>query len=280
VAQGKVQLDSPVHEFLPAGTVAVPAGAEITLLDLITQHSGLPRLPDNLHPADPTNPYADYGTQQLYQFLAAHGVAKPADAAFLYSNLGVGLLGQLLANRANRSYADLIQEQIAAPLQLRDTTVSLSPEQAGRFMQGLGSNRAPSHAWDLTALAGAGALRSSAADMLTYLQANLHPGQFAAGTAPGRTLTAAIAQSHELRADAGNMRIAFAWLYDAATGNYWHNGGTGGFTSYAFFNPQSDYAAVVLVNAAPGDQGSLADSLGQHIAQRFAGAEALSLADW
>ncbi len=101
--QGKVTLDEPVRELLPDGTVAKPAGDEITLLDLATQHSGLPRLPDNLKPADPANPYADYGAANLYAFMAKQGVAKPKDADFLYSNLGMGLLGQALANSRRHS---------------------------------------------------------------------------------------------------------------------------------------------------------------------------------
>jgi D-alanyl-D-alanine-carboxypeptidase/D-alanyl-D-alanine-endopeptidase len=102
--QGKVALDEPVRRLLPKDALPAPAGAEITLLDLVTQHSGLPALPDNLHPADPTNPYRDYGVTQLYSFLRQRGVEKSADAGFLYSNLGVGLLGQALANRAGVSY--------------------------------------------------------------------------------------------------------------------------------------------------------------------------------
>src|SRR5271166_5725974 len=60
VEQGKVKFDEPVRQLLPAGTVAKPAGIEITLLDLATQHSGLPPMPDNFNPADKDNPYADY----------------------------------------------------------------------------------------------------------------------------------------------------------------------------------------------------------------------------
>src|SRR5262249_28334065 len=76
VAQGKVTLDEPVRALLPLGTLAKPTGPEITVLDLITQHSGLPRMPDNFDPADPQNPYADYNKVKLYEFLAQHGVAR------------------------------------------------------------------------------------------------------------------------------------------------------------------------------------------------------------
>jgi hypothetical protein len=94
-------------------------------------------------------------------------------------------------------------------------------------------------------------------------------------------LSSALVRSHQLRADvAPDTRIAYAWLYDTKSGNYWHNGGTGGFSSYAFFNPQGNYAAVVLVNVALSRRGSFADQLGQHVSQRFGGKPAVSLANW
>ena len=111
VAQGEVRLDEPVRELLPAGTVTKPTGSEITLLDLATHRSGLPPMPDNFGRADLVNSWADYGPPQLYAYLASHGVAKPADAAFAYSNLGVGLLGQVLADRAGKTYADQLKDE-------------------------------------------------------------------------------------------------------------------------------------------------------------------------
>jgi CubicO group peptidase (beta-lactamase class C family) len=282
IAQGKVTLDEPVRELLPAGTAAKPTGAEISLLDLVTQHSGLPRMPDNFQPTDIKNPYADYHAADLYRFLAKYGLQKPADATFLYSNLGVGLLGQALANRAGMSYPRLLEQQVIAPLGLHDTVVSLSPAQQSRFIQGYTATHSPAHSWELDALAGAGAIRSTAADMLIYLNANLHPDQLpqtAAGKPAGRTLAASLAQSHELRADSeAGMRIAFAWMFVPASATYWHNGGTGGYSSYAFFSPQHDYAAIVLMNNGPG-AGSFVDRLGQHIEQRLAGQPAISLSN-
>ena len=275
IVQDKVKLDMPVRELLPPGTAAKPQGDEITLLDLVTHHSGLPRLPDNLNPADPANPYADYRAASLYEFIKNQGVGKPAATAFLYSNLGFGLLGQVLADRANESYADLIRQSVLEPLGMRDTAIALSPDQQRRFIPGhLGVRPfSPVRGWDLDALAGAGAIRSTAGDMLTYIEAQLHPEKLAA-----RTLSSALAQSHELKAEASaNMRVAYAWLHITESGDYWHNGGTGGYSSYCFFNPKEDYGAVVLMNAASVGDGSFADLLGQHISQRFAGRAAVSL---
>jgi serine-type D-Ala-D-Ala carboxypeptidase/endopeptidase len=282
VEQGKVKFDTPVRELLPPGTVAKPAGDEITLLDIAIQHSGLPRMPDNFKPADPNNPYADYGAANLYAFLAKQGVAKPAKPTFVYSNLAMGLLGQALALHSGLTYPALMKEEVADPLGLKDTIVTLSPAQDARFMEGHDADHEPAHHWDLDALAGAGAIRSDISDMVTYIEANLHPESLkhVDGNSPAATLSAALVQQHELRADvAPGMRIALAWLYIEDSGDYWHNGGTGGFSSYAFFNPKGDYAAVVLLNTAPGETGSFADRLGQHISQRLAGKPAISLAD-
>jgi D-alanyl-D-alanine-carboxypeptidase/D-alanyl-D-alanine-endopeptidase len=83
--------------------------------------------------------------------------------------------------------------------------------------------------------------------MLRYLEAQLRPEALpAAAGGAAHTLEAAISMSHELRAEAGpGMRIAFAWLYQEKRGEYCHNGGTGGYSSYAFFNPKRNYAGVV-----------------------------------
>jgi D-alanyl-D-alanine-carboxypeptidase/D-alanyl-D-alanine-endopeptidase len=274
VEQQKVRFDEPVRELLPRGTVAKPAGAEITLLDLATQHSGLPRVPDNFHPADPSNPYADYVPKNLYEFLAKHGVERQGNPPFGYSNLGVGLLGQALADRAKLSYPELLASEVTGPLKLNDTVVKLSPEQLQRFVQGHDGSHHPAHAWDLDALAGAGGIRSTAADMLTYLEAQLHPDK-----TPG-TLPKAIALSHELRADvAPEMRIGLVWLYNEKTGAYWHNGATGGYSSFAFFNPKEDTAVIVLSNTSIQPNGSFADRLGEHIGERLAGKPALTLTE-
>ena len=132
-------------------------------------------MPDNFHPADPQDPYADYRAANLYEFIGKHGVSKPADTGFNYSNLGLGLLGQALANWATMTYPALLRAEITGPLKLNDTLVKLSPEQEKRFAQGHTAQHQTARAWNLDALAGAGAIRSTASDMLSYLEAQMHP---------------------------------------------------------------------------------------------------------
>ncbi len=282
VTQKKARLDEPVRALLPPGTVSAPAsGAEISLLDLSAQRSGLPRMPDNFAPADPDNPYADYDAARLYAFLGKHGVGRPDHPEPLYSNLGVGLLGQALANRAHTAYPALVQQEILGPLGMRETSVALTPSMRERFLPGHDAQHKPAHAWDIGALGGAGGLRSTAADMLVYLEAQLHPDHLPASarsTAAGRTLSAAITLSHELRGDLGpGNRIALNWLYAEKRKAFWHNGGTGGFASFVSFLPEEDCAIVVLSNTGPSDEGSLADNLGLHIEARLQGRPAISL---
>jgi CubicO group peptidase (beta-lactamase class C family) len=281
VEQKKARLDEPVRALLPAGTVAAPAsGAEITLLDLSAQRSGLPRLPENFHPADPQDPYADYDTKALYAYVASHGVAAPAKPAFEYSNLGVGLLGQALAERAHATYDALLRREITGPLGMRDTVVTIPAALRGRFVEGHGEDHKPAHAWSFAALAGCGAIRSTAADMLTYVEAQLHPDHLppaSRATPEGRTLAKAIAASHLIEEDAGHgMHVALNWIHVDATGTYWHNGATGGHSTFVAFNPDGDFGVVVLYNASVGER-MFADEVGTHVVQRLTGKPAVSL---
>lgn len=283
VEQKRVTLDEPVRELLPPGTVAKPQGPEIRLVDLVTQHSGLPRMPDNFNPADPNNPYADYDGTKLSAFISKHGVALPTDAKFLYSNVGFGLLGFALARRAGISYGDLVRSEITGPLAMNDTVIALSPEQQKRFIQGHSPSNAPAHPWDLTALAGAGALRSDANDLLALVEAELHPDHLKSSgknSSEGATLPAAIAMTHLLRADVSpQMKVGMGWLYTEETHMYWHDGGTGGYTSFVFFQPDQDHGVVVLYNRDDIGASTMpfTDRVAAFVGARLSGKPAVSL---
>jgi hypothetical protein len=229
-------------------------------------------MPDNFHPLDLQNPYASYHAANLYAYLAKRGVGKRGHPAFVYSNLGVGLLGQALANRAGMKWEKLVRQEILEPLGMNDTAATLTQEQWVRFLDGRSGagDHKHVHPWDIDALAGAGALRSTAGDMLKYLDAQLHPERFA-------FLERALNETHRVRDDfSSDQRIALGWLYMAKTGLYEHNGATAGFTSYAYFDPNHDTAVVVLFNTGP-SQVMGPEQLGEHIRQRLLGEPAISL---
>jgi serine-type D-Ala-D-Ala carboxypeptidase/endopeptidase len=231
-------------------------GRQITLEQLSTHRSGLPRLPDNLAPAAPADPYADYDAPRLYAFLANHRLRRaPGDSAE-YSNLGGGLLGHALTLRARApSWGALVEQRITGPLGMRETFVNAPPALRARVSAGHDASMDTVPAWHLDALAGAGALRSTASDMLTYLAAMLDTTQ--------GPLARAAALVQKPRADfAAGMRIGLGWLQMAAGPRaiWWHNGGTGGFRTIAAFDPARRVAVVVLSNSSVS-----VDDIGLHL---------------
>lgn len=257
VTRGEARLDQPVAELLPAGTV-VPSkdGKPITLEQLSTHRSGLPRLPGNLAPVDSADPYFGYDAQRLYEFLAAYSLTRaPGDSA-AYSNLGTGLLGHALTLRAGLpSWGALVERRITTPLAMRETFVDVPAPLQARLATGHDDRMTAVPAWRFDALAGAGALRSTAADMLTYLAAALD-------TARG-PLGRAMALARAPRAGfAPGSRIALGWVVKDPPPYpiWWHNGGTGGFRSFAAFDPARQVAVVVLANAAVS-----VDDIGMHL---------------
>jgi CubicO group peptidase (beta-lactamase class C family) len=257
VVRKEARLDQPVAELLPAGTTVPTRGGRAITLELLSTHrSGLPRLPANMAPAKPTDPYADYDAKRLYAFLGSHALTRaPGDSAE-YSNLGAGLLGHALTLRARApSWGALVRDRITGPLGMRETFVDVPASHAARVAVGHNGSRDTVPAWHLDALAGAGALRSSAADMLTFLAAQMD-------TSTG-ALARAIALGVAPRADfAPGLRVALGWLVAgrASTPIWWHNGGTGGFRSIAAFDPARKTAVVVLANSE-----TSVDDIGLHL---------------
>ena len=253
--RGEVSLDDPVAKHLPPG-VKVPerGGRKITLLDLTTQVSGLPRMPDNLTPKDPTNPYADYTAEQMFEFLGRYELPRVSGGQFEYSNLGVGLLGQALTRRAGKSYDALVKERILAPLKMEHTGVVLTPWMREHVAKGHNLQLHVTANWDIPAFAGAGALRSTMNDMLIFARANLGglpPSQ--AGAAVQR-LQRLMQQTHTARASAGSdlVAIGMGWfLRKIGDGEVIsHNGGTGGYRTWMGFDKRRKVAAIVLTNSS------------------------------
>lgn len=173
---GEVRLDDPIQAYLPEEVKAPSRDAvAVTLRHLATHTSGLPRLPANLAPTDPANPYADYTDDSLHAFLANHRLRRVPGRVSEYSNAGAGLLAHLLGRVAGASYEALVVERLCGPLGMRDTAAQLTPQQQARLAPGHAKGR-PVPGWTFQALAGAGALRSSGKDMLRFLAANLGHG--------------------------------------------------------------------------------------------------------
>jgi CubicO group peptidase (beta-lactamase class C family) len=232
--------DDPLSKHFPPGFKPKSAELlEITLGQIATHRSGLPRMPTNFAPKDRGNPYADYGPERMFDFLRGLSMNRDPGEAYEYSNLGMGLLGHVLSGG---DYEKLVVDRICAPLGMDDTRIALSDDQKRRLAPGHDASGKAVPNWDIPGLAGAGALRSTVRDMLRFLAANVD-----AADGP-------MARSHAPRADAqGPTRIGLGWHLTPLKGGrimVWHNGGTGGYRTFAGFVKETRTAVVALSSSA------------------------------
>ena len=244
VLKGEVTLDDPVSRYLPGWVVPRYQGREITLLDLATQSSGLPRLPDNFKPADGLDPYADYDDAKLQAFLSTYQLSRAPGGQYEYSNLGMGLLGRALAQRAGQSYEALVRTRILDPLGMSHTRITEDPRWGALAASGHGQTFSPVKNWHFVALQGAGALRSSVSDLLKFAAA-------LRDTTTGPLAKALALAIRPRRPIAGADSIGLAWHHKRVgdADIVWHNGGTGGFRSWLSADLATHRAVLAVANA-------------------------------
>lgn len=249
VVRGEATLETPVADLL-SDSLSVPEfeGAPIELGHLATHASGLPRLPLNLAFApgfDIRDPYAQYDPDLLALFLRTQRLTAAPGTAFAYSNIGAGLLGYALAQRAGTDYAALVRQRVLTPLNMDETYALVPDAMAHRLATPHGQAGEPVPHWTWTEpTVGAGGWRSSADDLLTLAEAAIEPGS--------TPLAEAVALSLRPRFDVGDgRRVGLGWFFlpnpggpDVAA----HDGGTGGFVSFLAVVPEAGVGLVVLTN--------------------------------
>jgi CubicO group peptidase (beta-lactamase class C family) len=242
---GELALTDPAQQYVPPG-IHVPTrqGKSITLTHLASHTSGLPSAPSNLSPTDGNNPFAGYTAEAMYAFLNGYTLTRNPGALYEYSNFGAGLLGHLLAHLAQTDYETLIQRRVSAVLGLPDTRIRLTAEQRERLARGY-SGVLPIPEFEMGALEGAGALRSSAADLMAFLAANR--GWVESPLLPAMT------EAHRARAatPTAGLSIGLGWhLLTLSRGTaVWHDGATIGHRAFVGFLRDGNALAVALANS-------------------------------
>ncbi len=266
VVRGEIDLVAAADAANPAG-IRLPSrdGRSIRWIDLSTHRAGLPRLPGNLPLTDLTNPYRDYDSRKAAAFLNQYELPRRPGDSREYSNLGVSVLGYLVAQNAGKSYQQLLRERIAKPLRMTDCTVLLSKDQRKRLAtphDNVGSATPP---WTFADLPGAGGIHATMRDMMRFAKAQLTP--------PTGTLGDAIelAWKQQRDADASGPAMGLGWLIAGDGQTRWHNGQTGGSHSALFINRELDCAVVVLCNTAVTNE---VDQLAMQLVMKAAGREA------
>jgi len=247
--KGEVSLDDPAAKYLPAGhRMPERGGRQITLRDLATHRSGLPRMADDIGDlvTEPDGPFVNYKESHLLAFLDRYQLPRDIGSEWEYSNLGVGLLGYLLGRATGSDYATLLRERITGPLGMDDTLIALPPSHAARLVPAFDMFMRPTPPWELGVHEAAGGIRSSAADMLTFAAALLDPES---------PLAAAVKTALSVRVPSRGTRTeqALGWVVmhpEPGRDVLIHDGGTGGYRTVLAIEPAKERAVVVLVNSA------------------------------
>jgi CubicO group peptidase (beta-lactamase class C family) len=266
VKAGVVKLDDPVQKHLPDGwSLPRRDDRDITLLQLATHTSGLPRTPRGFPIAamrDPKNPFGQFDRALMVKELPKTELKDPAGSRQVYSNLGIGLLGHALANASKSpSFEALLRQRVLDPLGLADTSILLTPSQKKRLVPGYDESGKPQPNWDFPCLEACGALRSTLTDQLKFVRANLDP----AGPLKEALLMAHQSWRVVVPAVEQSGLCWVRYVAQKAPVRIWHNGETGGYHSFCGFVPDKG-GVVVLFNVATYKVDDLGFAVLKHLA--------------
>jgi serine-type D-Ala-D-Ala carboxypeptidase/endopeptidase len=259
IARGEVTLDDPIAKLLPPGTV-VPSfnGHEITIAEIVTHSSGLPSIPAGYRPADMNNPYADATERRLLDDLAATKLTREPGSKWEYSNFAMIVLSYALAKRNGSDYETLLREHLLAPLGMNETYIA-KPPPGVHLAQGHLPGGTPAIPWDFHPdMAGVGGVRATLPDMMKYIEGEL-------GTRDS-AITPALGRTQDFVASVGGHKMAINWNLVTPKGHTYliHEGGTGGYSSFAGFDHAAKRGVVLLCDTALTAAGGLG-SLGLHL---------------
>ncbi|MGZ0150770.1 serine hydrolase domain-containing protein [Kribbella sp. WER1] len=270
VADGKLDLDQPVREYLPDFLLADDtASATVTARHLLTHSSGF-----SGDAFTPTSRGDDAVELFVHDVLPELPQEVPIGAGFSYNNSGFVVLGRIAEVLRDKPYHQLIREYVAGPLELGH--VATIPDEALLYRAALGHiapkpgdplQAAP--VWSLVhGMAPAGSLLAmSAGDLLAFGRAYLD------ATLLDR---AAIDRLWEPQIDVPAIggfpqQWGLGWMIFDGGLLYGHDGGTIGQSAFLRLAPEHGVGVVLLTNG--GDTGALYDELVGHILRETAGIE-------
>ena len=258
VERGEMKLDDPVAKYLPT-SIKMPThgGKEITLLDLATHAAGFPGNPDNMTGPAVKEQYETYTVEKMYAFVSGYTLSRDPGTEFEYSNVGMALLGHVIALRAGTNFESLVVNRICRPLHMDSTCIALTPELKVRLAMGHDDSGKPSPPWKLQAYSPAGGVHSTANDLLKYVSAH-------AGLAPS-SLTPLMEKTHVVRfKDSRGLSSMPGFGVFGRTGMDWvdrgayqppgmellgHAGGAGSYHAWVGFDKKQRRGVVVLTTA-------------------------------
>lgn len=248
VVDGIINLDDPVADYLPVDKVKIPSsnGTKITLKHLATHTSGIPSMPDNIadfksHP----DPPASYTLNLMYDFLNRCSLDFPVGSKHQYSNLGVGLLGHVLAQAEEKSYKELLTDRIFRVLGMNNSSLSLKTNQRKNMAIGYDLDKQVKTMWNgKESLQGSGLIKSNLNDLFKFLEVYMERKE----TSLKEAITLAKIPVQEAYP---GSKICLGWYIDEISDSqqvFNHNGATAGYYAFIGFNRSLDFGAILLTN--------------------------------
>lgn len=247
VEEGELDYSDDIKSLLPQ---EVGVDDTITLLQLANHTSGMTRMPSNFNAffADPQNPYKDYDTTKITEYLSEKiKLNNPPGTQYEYSNLGAGLLGYIIQLHTGKNYEELLQDVIFTKLGMSSSTVERGKVQhlliSGRNFEGVKVKN-----WDFGVLAPAGSILSSVEDLVIFSKL-----QYDAEDPVYRNMQASTFQVNDQYASCIGWHII---RLESGKELLWHNGATGGYTSSLSLDLENRKGVIILSNVSGLSQGS------------------------
>jgi beta-lactamase class C len=238
VNRGYMSLSNPLSNYLPGITRYKGDINQVTLENLATHTSSLPRELPHLKKGKA------YDHTMVINFLQNWEPDYPIGTKYVYSNLGFGLLGYAIEDVEHMPYEQFIKNDLLTPLDMNSTMVDVPAYLLNNYAQGYSPQGNPVPRWPHTILPGGGALRSTASDMLKFLEANL-------GVKGSKEVLDAMQLAHQgffkvndkLTIGLGWQRVKVREMLIIDK-----NGGLPGFASYIGMIPEKKIGIVILAN--------------------------------
>jgi CubicO group peptidase (beta-lactamase class C family) len=257
VDEGLLEWNQPLRDYVPAVRLHDPIASDrLTIVDLLSHRSGLPRhdLTWLGHPGR--------SRAELVRRLRFLPLSRDLREQIQYCNLGYLVAGHVVETLSGVPWEDFTRGRLLGPLEMRRTNLSVDEMLADDDHSAAYTRRdgviAEVPQRPLPAMAPAGAINSSAADMARWLLAQLADGQLDGATVMSAATAKRQRTPHMLVQDSGEMPglVLHAYGLGWAIGRYrehkvaMHDGGIDGFTTHCALLPDDGIGVVVLTNTS------------------------------
>tara|TARA_R110002073_G_scaffold118918_1_gene258263 strand:- start:100548 stop:101939 length:1392 start_codon:yes stop_codon:yes gene_type:complete len=248
VRRGEVTLDTLVDDLLPDGyKVQTKEGEDLKLWHLTTHTSGWGTAPANISPTDGERPLLGYSKEMMFDAINTMPLKQAPGEAFEYSNFAVGLLGTLIADNAEGEYESLVINRIIEPLGIENFIIDLTEDQQQHLAPATVSGQ-NTKAWGKSgSMDPCGMWVTNAPGLLKFAMASIYPKD---GTHAGDVYQSVENSRETLYDIESGGNLCSGWFKSPDGSTFWHNGMTGGYSSYMAVNPKHDGAVVLLSNGA------------------------------